>query len=672
MELNDYYSELIHQILEEASDWDSDGSNPFSYKENAFTSIVLNKLTSGGVLESPTVCYHEFMKGNLLSKVNAYCLPDEDSRLDLVITDYHASDEIQKITLADIDKRFSQAIRFLEVALINGQDSVDPASPQFSMMRQINEVKNNIDRVNIILISNAVSVVRKDVISQRELGDITVYQEVWDLERLRRYDSGISIQEAIKIDFDEGIPCVTHNSSTHGYQTSVAILPGQILHDLYDKYGSRLLELNVRSYLQARGKINAGILETILTDPQRFLTYNNGITVVAEAIEFNQDKTKILSLTGMQIVNGGQTTASIHRAVKHSKSLVSDVFVQAKITIVPMEEFDDVVPLISRYSNAQNKVSDVDLGANNPFQIGFERVSKRIWVPGETSQWFYERARARYETERSKELTAPRKAKFDSKYPKSQKLVKEDIARCCNIWNGLPQIVSKGGQKNFIRFMESLPKDIGKDWEPSVDEYKSYIAKAILYREVASIAKIVHKIPAFRVYVVNYTAALLVEKSARRIDLAEIWNKQGLNVETRDQVIDWMPKIRELMLKIAGSREPSTVFKEDSCWREMKDQTNDWKFTKGLNDTLTSVASGVYVGDVETENNIARCLQHSPQDWFNVAQWGNKSGLLEPWQCGVANTLSSYALQNWAKKPSEKQASHGVKMYDLYRKNNGE
>lgn len=669
MELELYFEELKHSILEEASDWDSDGSNPHAYKENAFTSIVVEKLSEGAILESPTVCYHEFVKGNLVGKVNAFSLPDDDSKLDLVITDYHPSDQIEKINAADIDKRFAQAIRFLQAALANGQDSVDPASEAYSMMRQISEVKKNVDRVNVILISNAISVVRKDVITKKEIGDLTVYQEVWDLERLRRFNSGVVQQEPIRIDFPDGIPCVTYDTSTNGYATSVAILPGQILHDLYDMYGSRLLELNVRSYLQARGKINKGILQTILTEPQRFLTYNNGITVVAEGIEFNDDKTKITSLTGMQIVNGGQTTASIHRAVKHLKSLVSDVYVQAKITIVPVDEFDEVVPLISKYSNAQNKVSDVDLGANNPFQIGFERVSRRIWVPGETSMWFYERARMRYETERSKELTKPQKAKFDAKYPKHQKLGKEDIARYCNIWNGLPQIVSKGGQKNFIRFMESLPKDIAKDWEPSVDEYKSYISKAILYREIARIAVEVHKIPAFKVYIVNYTVALIVEKSARRLDLADIWNRQALNEATRLQAIEWMPKVRELMILIAGTREPSTVFKEDSCWKQMLERTKDWKFSAELNNTLTSVSSGMYTGDVDIENNIARCMQHGPQDWFNAAQWGKDSGLLEPWQCGIANTLSSYALQNWEKKPSEKQAAHGVKIFELYSSN---
>ena len=120
------------------------------------------------------------------------------------------------------------------------------------------------------------------------------------------------------------------------------------------------------------------------------------------------------------------------------------------------------------------------------------------------------------------------------------------------------------------------------------------------------------------------------------------------------------------MLQVAGSREPSTVFKEDSCWKKILDETKDWKFSKDFNDNLTTIPTGPSGESVDIQNNMARCLQLSPQDWFEIAQWGKQSGILENWQCGIANTLSSYALQNWEKKPSEKQAAHGVKIFELY------
>src|SRR5205085_1772823 len=119
--------------------------------------------------------------------------------------------------------------------------------------------------------------------------------------------------------------------------TCVAIFPGALLHELYDEHGSRLLELNVRSYLQAKGKINKGILETLRNDPADFMAYNNGITVVAERILFGplaNGREGIVELQGMQIVNGGQTTASIHRSAKEFEADLSKVFVQGKIVTV--------------------------------------------------------------------------------------------------------------------------------------------------------------------------------------------------------------------------------------------------------------------------------------------------------------------------------------------------
>ena len=237
---------------------------------------------------------------------------------------------------------------------------------------------------------------------------------------------------------------------TLGYRTCVALFPGTILHDLYDEYGSRLLELNVRSYLQARGKVNKGILETLVREPHRFLAYNNGITIVAEGIDFSNDKARVLSIKGMQIVNGGQTTASIHRAMKDSKVDISHVYVQAKLTVVPPEAFDEMVPDISRFSNTQNKVSEVDLRANHAYHVGIERVSRRVWAPGEQSMWFYERARGSYQTERAKRGgTASERQKFDKQFPASQRFTKEDLARYTNAWDGLPHIVSRGGPKEL-------------------------------------------------------------------------------------------------------------------------------------------------------------------------------------------------------------------------------
>ena len=196
----------------------------------------------------------------------------------------------------------------------------------------------------------------------RSRGGYQIGYEIWDLERLRRFRSSGATHEPVTVDFSRlpggGIRCVPVSDAALGYQTCVAIVPGQVLYELYDEHGARLLELNVRSYLQARGKINKEILETLLLKPQLFLAYNNGITIVAEAIHLDGTGTLITGVHGLQIVNGGQTTASIHRARKENKADLTHVFVQAKLTVVPADQFEVMVPEISRLSNTQNKVSD--------------------------------------------------------------------------------------------------------------------------------------------------------------------------------------------------------------------------------------------------------------------------------------------------------------------------
>src|SRR5690606_7208558 len=135
----------------------------------------------------------------------------------------------------------------------------------------------------------------------------------------------------------------------------------------------------------------------------RFFAYNNGITATADYIDFEEapDGLKIRKVRNLQIVNGGQTTASLFHTAKKDKADLSGIFVQAKLSVIPEEHVDEIVPLISRFANSQNKVSDADFFANDPFHIEIEELSRSVWTPaiGGTSHathWFYERARGQY------------------------------------------------------------------------------------------------------------------------------------------------------------------------------------------------------------------------------------------------------------------------------------
>lgn len=660
-----FYEELQADVIAE-SGYSEDGED---FKENTFTRIIIEDLAAAGILESPIACHYQASISGLSVKINAYSIPDEDTRVDLVISEYFSTPEPSKITTADIERAMNQVLRFFKVTVAGRHEAEEHGTDEYGMMREIYSHKDDFDRIQIFLVTNGLVVQRKEKAWKESFDKYRISYDVWDLERLRRFRSSGASHEPIEVDlsgYDSGgIPCVSVSDDSLGYSTCVSMISGSILHDWYDEYGARLLELNVRSYLQARGKINKGILETLIKEPQHFLAYNNGITIVAEQITFNSTNDRIISIRGLQIVNGGQTTASIHRAKKENQADLSHVYVQAKLTVVPASEFEIMVPLISRFSNTQNKVSEVDLGANHSYHVGIERVARRTWAPGELSMWFYERARGSYQTERSKTATTPaQRVNFDRRFPASHRLCKEDLARYSNIWNGLPHIVSRGGQKNFTRFMESVP-NVQKDWEPSTEEFKTLISKAILFRRTQQIAKEL-KIPAFRINVVNYTVALLAEKTARRIDLMSIWDRQDLSDALREQIREWLPKVAEVLIGSAESRNPTEWFKMEQCWKRLREVSENWEVIPNVLAQLKMVSYHEKIVSNEVHNNIARCMEIDAQKWFQIQLWGSESGKLKEWQIGIANTLAGYAAQGWRRKPSEKQALRAMEIIEIF------
>ena len=668
-----FHEELMSDVIAEAlggsTGGDGGGQADAAFKENAFTQIMLVDLEAAGVLESPVPCYFANTGIRHPFKVNAYSLPEEESRLDIVVTDFRPEDKVQKLTAAEIDRSFRLAQRFLSFAVENGAKGEEAGHEEYSMLSEIFEKRNAFDRVQMILITNAQVVQRKEKERKEALGGYQVGYEIWDIERLRRFRSSGATHEPVTMDFSKlpggGIRCVPVLDDALGYQTSVAMVPGELLYELYEEYGARLLELNVRSYLQARGKINKEILETLLVRPEMFLAYNNGITIVAEQIHFDPTNTLITGVHSLQIVNGGQTTASIHRARKESNADLTHVFVQAKLTVVPADRFEEMVPEISRLSNTQNKVSTVDLGANHNFHIGVERVALRTWAPGEQSMWFYERARGAYQTRRSLMGTTPaRRAAFDKQFPASQRIVKEDLARYCNTWDGQPHIVSRYGQKSFERFMNGLEK-VEKGWEPTSEDFKILVGKAILFIRTQQLAKQLG-IKAFGINIVTYTLALLADRTARRIDLGAIWDKQDLSGALRAQLTGWLPKVGEQIVRSAGSRNPGEWFKSEQCWLELKSVSSGWTIKPELSEELKSVGEAYEGADNDLQSSVARCIEVKPETWLEIQVWGRETGSLSALQIGIANTLSGYAAQNWRKMPSPKQANHAKVILDVF------
>lgn len=450
-------------------------------------------------------------------------------------------------------------------------------------------------------------------------------------------------------------------------------MPATILAKLYDRYSARLLEQNVRTFLQARAQVNKGIRNTILTEPHMFFAYNNGITATAQEVEtrVKDGHLQIVRMTDLQIVNGGQTTASLFHTQRRDKADLSGIFVQMKLSVIDNEQSEMIVPRISEYANTQNRVNAADFFSNHPFHVRMADFSRRIWAPAQQgaqreTKWFYERARGQYIDAQSK-LTPAEQKRFKAEYPKSQMFTKTDLAKFENVFDDHPRWVNLGGQKNFAKYATR----IGKEWEKSSDEFnelyfKRAIARGILFRATE---KLVSEQPwyngGYRANIVAYTLAVLGEITKKRralLDYQRIWTSQCIDSTLTEalRVISALVN-DDLIHPPQGISNISEWAKKESCWSRLEGLCDE--IAKSLPDTFWS--SLVAFEDADSEMNDAKKTQKIDNGieaqkhvieipgnvWLDFRNRMTALDLLTPKEIGILNVAAQ--LPN--KIPSEKQ-----------------
>ncbi len=667
------FARLLHADIVDRSKHTDDEEGSGEFKENVFTERVISDLVEAGVIEDAQVCYFE-ERG---IKINGYGINDDGDRLDLITTIYQHGTEPESVTGTEVKSAVQRARKFLQFCLEGRAKNMERASPAYDMVHQIQTAAKDLARVRIMVFTDGLAGIRK--LDDSEVDGTWITHDIWDVERLLRLDSSGRPHESVELDivgrYGRALPCLDSGGSEAGYRCYLAMVPGQMLHDLYDEYRGQLLELNVRSFLQAKGKVNKGIQETLKEEPGRFLAYNNGITVTAEEVRtapLPGGGLGISLIRGLQIVNGGQTTASIHLAKRKARVALDTVVVQMKLNVVGPELLEELVPKISRYANSQNKVNDADFSANDPFHRRIEELSRSVWAPGEESLWFYERARGQYQV--AKSLAAARKSTkrtFEAECPPAQVFNKTDLAKYANAWDQRPFSVCKGNQKNFNDFTLAL-RNKAEAALPDEQYFKRLVAKAILFRQIE---KLVRKAgyEAYRANIVAYTVAYMAFKTIGRIDLDRIWSDQTITAATGEYAETIAGRVEAVMKKTSGNVGEWT--KKTECWEAVK--ALEIKPPKALAKELTSDghdAPGggrrIEIPDGATGEQVEQmnaCMQLSADDWFKIHKWGAATGELASWQVGIANTLCTYAAGNWGKKPSVKQAKRGTEIIELAR-----
>jgi hypothetical protein len=581
MEIERFYNDFKQDLLARAG-------AVGDFTESIFTEQMCDFLLEQAVIEDYTQV--DFKKTERGIRLDAGFFSEYSGKLTLIVSELKLSPQPLNLTNSNLLRIFKKVERYVKAAKNPSfYTGMDESCPGFEISRTVCLEFSAITSIHFILVSDMV--LSKSVISLKEtkIDGIPCSYSVWDLSRLYRLEqSGLS-REDIFIHFtdysEDGLACLPVSVESSSVESFLFVLPGYVLADLYDKYGERLLEQNVRTFLQFKGKVNKGLRDTIIHEPHMFFSYNNGLSVTAEEVRTSEDRNVLYMVKNLQIVNGGQTTASIFTSMKR-KYDVCKVHVQVKMAVIPPNNVEEVIPKISEYANTQNKVNAADFFSNHPFHLRIEEFSRRIWAPSaegdlRESLWFYERARGQYANAQNV-LTKVQQKEFKLKHPSNQKFTKTDLAKYENCASMEPHHVSLGAQKNFAIFAEM----IGRKWEEDSSQYNDVyfqhlIAKAIVFR---SIDKLIPKqiwYGGYKANIVAYTFAKFVHMAAEKgksIPYGSIWRKQKLSDNCSENLILIAEAVNhEIQSPPSHIKNITEWCKKEECWERIKNMPLDFK-----------------------------------------------------------------------------------------------
>jgi hypothetical protein len=662
---------------------DAEGVLPLDPREMAFTNVFLDDMEDIGLVSDSDTVYFEKKLGRANGKLNGYGYSEDGDQIVLIttISGGEAIEGQKNATQSEVLAAIRAALHVYEAAKAPFHLEMEDSTQERDMIERFHSSQNEVIAIRVLVLINGVLGKFSGFEQLEDFPKVTI--DLWDIERLFRAASSGLAYESIAIDLQEilgePLPCLPAPVTEEGHSCYFAVIPGDILHQLYHEHGPRLLELNVRSFLQARGKVNKGIRDTLQNEPGYFLAYNNGISATVESLVLVNDgtgRTAIRGVTGLQIVNGGQTMASIHRAKERDKVDLSRVFVQAKITKIEPKFVDSLVPMISRFSNTQNKVNETDFSANHPFHVKFQQLSEKVWAPGEVDRWFYERARGQWEVARIREGTTPKKiATFDKRTPRQQKIDKNILAKVLSAWGELPHIVSLGGQKCFVGFMSGLSK-LGSNWEPDEEYYRDSVAKIMVFKRAEKIARQI-KFSAYQANAVSYTVSLLAYRTAGRINLEKIWKNQDVSEALEQTLRNWMPRVHEEIVETAEDRNVTEWCKKKECWAMI--QSLDLEFPAGFEDELAVGQPLPNVGKFserkgakpktlshEERERQAKVMKIGPTEWQEMIEWMMTQPEYAGFPVQICSTILGYAVIGWQKIPSPRQTKNLIEYLDAW------
>ena len=691
------YRKILHEDIEIASDVDNDSL------ANAFLLYATGVLMNGEEFEDFTECHFEGVtsrKGNM--SIDGFSMDSADGSCCIFISDYFGNEE-DSVKAEEINAAFRKMRLFVDEAVNKELYQTMAGNAQaVDFARDLYYSSDDITKYRFYYITDAYNKQRSKTMKDEKIGEKSVELNVWDINRLFDLVSSSIQKENVEINLSEfgvkGIPCVKaveysnivadidcmpgeEDENKVSYSSYLAVVPGTILNELYLEYGSKLLEGNVRSFLSVRGKVNKSIQSTIKNYPEMFFAYNNGIAATATEIQtaMTENGPVITNIKNLQIVNGGQTTASIANTLLKSKKNevieLDKIFVPMKISVLEHSTAEKIIPKISEYSNSQNKVDASDFFSNHPFHIRMEGFSRKTAIPtvkGNQFQqyWFYERTRGQYNQGKMKFRAGSSELKqYGNRFPEKQVITMLDLARYMELYECAPDVVSKGKQKTLQKFASEIKEEWDKkDDKFNVIYYKRVVSLAILYRKTDEIVKNTEWYKEKRSYkanVVAYTISLIFNYIRKHhkgfeLDFERIWNNQGLYKELEDEI---SVLSKEVYNFITGPRDTENVTewcKREACWLKAKEQL--WTFNDEFIYTL--VEKDELYKDVKQERKnqqlsnevdaLKEILSRGSDYWNKVMIWGQNEKQLSPKEINILKMVININMTG--RIPTDKQA----------------
>ena len=647
--------------------------------ELSFSKIISNYLMDIGKIEDFNECH--FYKEDLNIKINGFSFDEDFSVIFLFVSHFENSFSIKKKQNDFAKNLISSCESYARKSLDGFYKQLLNGSEEKKLAKKIYENKNKIKKISINLLTNIYLPDTKKS-SSKDFNKIEFEKEIWDLERIDSIQQNDGERESISFSLSEDfgidpLQCIKSSSSAE-IDTYLTGINGKVLADIYEKFGSRLLEFNVRSFLQDKVMVNKGIKNTIINEPSKFVSYNNGISIIVDNIEsvnIKGDVIEIDEFNGIQIINGGQTTASIHTVAYKDQDVdsVKKITVPLKINHLKRGDTHELSENITKFANTQNQIKQTDLTSRNPFNVEIEKIFESTKLPGEHSKrWFFERMRGDYQVKKLKAFQDnQKKRQFMDETPPNRKMQKEEVAKMYMCQILFPYIASKGNQKNYFAFTDHA-LDIMKSKKLNSSFVRNIISIFIIFNELNKIQKI-EGVEGYISQTSNYTLSYLFHRTNGKLDLNEIWNNQGVSSLLNKLLSKWAIRINERIRKSAGEQNIAEWAKKKECWEDIKNlsleipnqipyEFRNTKFARGSNVSKSKE-------EINTADKLLKTIQsYSPKNLEDIYKTCREDRLITADEISALRVIIFCATSKWTQEPSVKHLLKAGKVLDRYNK----